>query len=289
MHGQTPDAPARFEVASVKVAQPQDDKTPAAFRGFGRESGGPGTTTPGQFTATAISLKNILLRDAYRLNEYQYVAPAWMDKEIYDVVAKVPPGITRDQFRVMLQNLLIERFKIELHHEQRDTTVYDMVIAKGGLKMKPSKFDDSVPFQAPGALHLEYDADGFPKIPDSSGPIGLGMGMKGQTVFLTNRGSIKQLIDNLSLNFKIPIEDKTGLPGNFAYMVHYQPASASASAAAGAAAGNSESALSAVMNTEVAPTMFEALPNQLGLKLEPRKGKIDVLVIDKAEKTPIEN
>src|SRR5580658_4177937 len=74
-----------FEVASVKVSTASQDSLPVAFRGFGRQSGGPGSTTPGQYTAVGISLKNILFRRAFPLNEYQYVAPSWMDKEIYDI------------------------------------------------------------------------------------------------------------------------------------------------------------------------------------------------------------
>src|ERR1700735_2115201 len=90
--GQSADVPAQFEVASVKVSTASQDSLPVQFRGFGRQTGGPGSTTPGQYAATGISLKNILFRRAFPLNEYQYVAPSWMDKEIYDITVKVPPG-----------------------------------------------------------------------------------------------------------------------------------------------------------------------------------------------------
>jgi uncharacterized protein (TIGR03435 family) len=81
-------------------------------------------------------------RYAFNLPDFQYVAPSWMDERI--IVAKVPPGTTREQFRVMFQNLLMERFKIVLH-EQRSTEVYDLTIDKGGLKMKPSPYGNDVP------------------------------------------------------------------------------------------------------------------------------------------------
>jgi len=272
----------QFEVASVKVSTASQDSLPIQFRGFGRQSGGPGSTTPGQYTATGISLKNILFRRAFPLNEYQYVAPSWMDKEVYDIAVKAPPGITQDQFSVMLQNLLIQRFKIELHHEQREHASYDMVLAKGGSRMKPSKFDETVPLDAgpgSGSLKLEHDADGFPSIPDAAGPMTLFTARNGQTVVVTNRFTVQQLIDYLALNLNIPIFDKTGLKGGFAYMLHYErPGIAAVSADAGA---------SPAMN--VTPTLFDALQSQLGLKLEPHKAMIDVLVIDKAEKKPIEN
>jgi uncharacterized protein (TIGR03435 family) len=239
-----------------------------------------------------ISLKNLLFRDAFNLVEYQYTALPWMEKEIYDVVAKVPPGATRDQFRVMLQNLLIERFKIELHHEQREMTSYDLVVAKGGLKMTSSKFDENAPPQpsagSGGSLHMEWDADGFPVIPASYGPMTLGMGVKGQLVWVTNRASIQQLIDMLSRNLKVPIADQTGLKGNFACLLHFTNGGPAASGG-GSAAVASDTPGAAALDLDVAPTVFTALPSQLGLRLEPHKRPIDVLVIDKAEKTPVDN
>jgi uncharacterized protein (TIGR03435 family) len=72
----------RFEVASVKISTAQPDSA--------RMAGGPGTTTPGQFTATGVTLKNLLFNRAYVLAAYQYAAPSWMDTARYDVAAKVP-------------------------------------------------------------------------------------------------------------------------------------------------------------------------------------------------------
>lgn len=148
--------------------------------------------------------------------------------------------------------------------------------------MKPSKFEESVPLDpgpGSGSLKLEHDADGFPSIPAAAGPMTLFTARNGQTVCLTNRFTVQQLIDNLALNLNIPIFDKTGLKGGFAYMLHYQrPGIAAVSADAGASAA-----------MDVAPPLFEALQSQLGLKLEQRKAMIDVMVIDKAERTPTEN
>jgi uncharacterized protein (TIGR03435 family) len=282
-----PGEPARFEVASIKVSTASDN-LPLALHGFGRISGGPGSTTPGQYTATGISLKNLLFRDALGLNDYQYSAPAWMEKETYDVTVKVPAGITREQFRRMMGNLLIERFKMELHHEQREAATYDLVVAKGGLKMKASKFAPDTPVGpgpgSGGSLHLERDAEGFPRIPEGSGPMSFGMGMNGQSVFVTNKFSVKQLIDHLALNLNFQITDKTGLTGDFAFMLHYTKEGPSL-----ARQGTAASEVAGAGDLEVAPTIFTALQSQLGLKLEAHKGPVDVLIIDKAEKTPIEN
>jgi uncharacterized protein (TIGR03435 family) len=186
---------AHFEVATIKVST---DDTPPPARGFGRVSGGPDTTSPGQFAAFGISLKNILLRDAFNLEEFQYVAPSWMSDHIYDVVAKVPPGTNRDQFRVMLQDLLIERFRIVLHHEQRTTEIYELTIGKGGLKMKPSPYNEQVPQVHPA---LKRDVDGLLMLPQDAGPATIfTIGNGGQVVWESTRGPFQQLVTMLSRN-----------------------------------------------------------------------------------------
>jgi uncharacterized protein (TIGR03435 family) len=218
-------------------------------------------------------LKNAL-QYAFGLPDFQYVAPSWMDERIFDIVVKIPAGTNREQFRLMLQNLLIERFKIVLHHEQRSTDVYDLTSAKGGIKMKPSPYGNDVPWAHPV---LKRDAENIPLLPEDAGPyswFGPFPASGGQVGALSTRGSIQDLVTNLSRNLKLPITDKTGLNGNFVYRLHYRPLDYPADAAA---------------QLGPAPDPFDALENQLGLKLEKRKGSIDVLVIDSAEKAPIEN
>jgi uncharacterized protein (TIGR03435 family) len=259
---------AHFEVASVK-----ESTTSLPGGGFGRYSGGPGTTQPGQFSVISVSLKNAL-QDAFNLPDFQYVAPSWMDERIFDIVAKLPPGTTREQFRVMLQNLLIERFRIMVHHEQRPTDVYDLTIAKGGLKIKPSPYGNDVPWVHPV---MKRDAENIPMLQEDAGPyssFGAFPASGGQVGALSTRGSIQDLVTNLSRNLKIPIIDKTGLSGNFVYRLHYRPLDDQADRAA---------------QFGPAPGPFDALENQLGFKLGKRKGSIDVLVIDNAEKVTIEN
>src|SRR5262249_536055 len=240
LSSQTPEPLTHFEAASVKVS--------TEARPSGSENGGPGTSSPGQFTASGRSLKNLLFRDALGLNDYQYSAPSWMEKGNYDVAAKVPGGITREQFRLMLQNLLIERFRIEMHHEQREVTMYDLVIAKGGAKIKPSRLDGRS--ANPPPLPIQADAEGFPYIPHESGPTSFGTGVRGQFVFVTNQGTLKQLVDLLSRNLKVPIDDKTGLVGNYAYRIHFLAPNAQ---------------LPPDGAPDPAPSLFEALQTQLGL------------------------
>src|SRR5450759_4338978 len=126
-----------FEVASIKPAEPQTT---------GRISvgmhGGPGTPDPGQITYTNVSLKNVLL-NAYGVKGYQINGPKWLDSERFDIVAKIPKGATKETFKLMLQNLLAERFKLTLHHETKELPMYALVVGKGGSKLKESVEDDA--------------------------------------------------------------------------------------------------------------------------------------------------
>ena len=130
---QTPGPKLVFEVASVRPAGPNPDiPIPQMFL----TKGGPGTPDPGQINYSNVPMRE-LLRQAYGFNQmYQLSAPAWMENARFDIVAKVPAGATRDDFKVMLQNLLAERFDLVVHHETRDLPGYEMTVAKGGLKVK---------------------------------------------------------------------------------------------------------------------------------------------------------
>src|SRR5271157_3691397 len=129
---QTAENSPTFEVASVKPAAPiVGNRIMVGMRG------GPGTPDPGQITYNNVTLKNVLT-NAYGVKSFQISGPSWLDSERYDIVAKLPRGATKEQFMVMLQNLLAERFKLTLHREKRDLPMYALVVGKNGPKMKES-------------------------------------------------------------------------------------------------------------------------------------------------------
>jgi uncharacterized protein (TIGR03435 family) len=286
--GQNADAPLTFEVASVKPSQ-------------GGRAGS--TSGPGQYAVTGFPLRAFIV-NAYNLKGYEYSGPAWMETEKYDIFAKVPPGTTKEQRAVMLQNLLVERFKIRLHHEQREGTVYDLVVAKGGPKLRPADADEKAdPVAQP---KWTFTPERFPVIPPGSRPWTVRTGLGGQMSLVTNKYSMLQLADSLSGELERPVYDKTGLTGDFAFLLHYLPIRAAtgipamqaagiaapapaAPARGGSAASASDAPGAADLDINVAPTLFSALQSQLGLKLEQRKALVDVVVIDSAEKVPIEN
>src|SRR5579862_9137335 len=128
--GQVSPAQAKFEVAAVKSVDPN-----SGAPGSNVMRGGPGTDDPERITLVSVTMKRLLMV-AYRVDENQISGPGWLDSQRYAIVAKVPAGSTREQLLVMLQNLLAERFHLALHHEMKDFPAYELVIAKGGLKLK---------------------------------------------------------------------------------------------------------------------------------------------------------
>src|SRR5438270_3029113 len=126
---QQPAARAEFEVVSVKPGDPADPSSS-------------GRTTPGGLEMRNTTLKN-LVRSAYRLNEYQLESgPKWMDSAKFNIDARLPAGVPRDQIPLMMQAMLADRFKLEFHRLTKTLPQYDLVIAKGGPKIEVASEDD---------------------------------------------------------------------------------------------------------------------------------------------------
>jgi uncharacterized protein (TIGR03435 family) len=244
---------AQFEVASVKPAAPD-------ARGM-RCTGGPGTSDPGSLTCENYSL-SFLVMMAYNLRSFQLTGPAWMATARYNVVARIPPGTDSRQFGLMQQTLLAKRFGLQAHFEKKDVTVYELTVAKGGPKLKES--------QEPAA--------GKPEAawrPPAGGPPVRTMAhvnLKGQ--------SIADLANFLSNQLGQPVTDATGLSGRYDYALSFlmEPGGR----AAGPVASNGP-------EPELGISLIDAVRDQLGLRLERKKGQADILVVDHAEKIPTEN
>ena len=298
---------ATFEVASVKPAEPQ-----SAGMIRIRMSGGPGTPDPGQLTYTNVSLKNILM-NAYAVKGYQLSGPKWLDSERFDVTAKIPMGATKEQFRLMLQNLLAERFKLALHHETKELPMYALVVGKGGPKLKESVDDDATaasgaappPLPPPpgsdgGPVRMKIGANGMPQLPPGMGKNGMMMmmmnGNGGPRMHLVGNGQpVSALLDMLANQLGRPVVDETGLKAKYDITLDFAPDRLEGPMGMmhppppehdGALGGGGPMASASDMG---GPTIFTALQEQLGLKLEQRKGPVDLLVIDRLEKVPTEN
>ena len=115
-----PDKSLTFEVASIKPAQqPKPDAQGRMF--MRRPSGGPGSEEiPGRISYPFVTLKNILMT-AYNVKNFQVSGPSWLDNERFDITATMPPDTTMEQFQIMLQNLLLDRFQMSSSPSRRGT------------------------------------------------------------------------------------------------------------------------------------------------------------------------
>ena len=98
-------------------------------------TGGPGTKDPGRINYSGVTLK-MLLKRAYDIGPEQISGPDWLDSERYDIMATVAAGTTPEQFRLMLQNLVAERFELRQHRETKTLAVYLLIVAKNGPKLE---------------------------------------------------------------------------------------------------------------------------------------------------------
>lgn len=287
---QTPSSPT-FEVASVKPAEPQE---------MGRmmigTRGGPGTPDPTHATFTNVSL-TMLINIAYGVRDYQVTAPGWMDSTRFDIVAKVPAGATKDDFKLMLQNLLAARFRLVVHKDSKEAPVYALLVGKNGSKLKESPKDapaeDPASAEpAPGRGQIgppPRDKNGFPILRGGRGNLML-MGPGGRLQSVGGHVTVSEFAANLSGLLGRPVIDETGLKGQFDYQLEFTTEGLALMRGLpqpppGAEGGRGP----AVEASEPGPSIFTALQDQLGLKLESRKGPMDMIVVDSCEKSPTEN
>jgi len=275
-----------FDAASVKMVD-------VMGRDPIRHGGGPGTSDPGRIHYSKLSM-TALLSQAYDVEVDRISGPAWMrdfmGPNLYIIDATMPANTTKEQLRLMLQNLLAERFHLGVHHETRDFPGYNLVVAKDGPKLKESKPDPN------GVL---------PDIPRGNGP-GIGtarLRLHGRPISALVRAlatAIPQALGGEGLeDYSMPrarVTDKTGLIGTYDFTLEYacegcrgmSAAMANLPVFAGRAHEDSPPA-SEPMGSGL-PTIFVAIEKQLGLKLEKTPGvPLDVIVVDRVDKVPTEN
>lgn len=283
---QTPDPKLVFEAASVKPTGPNP---PVPIPEFFLTKGGPGTPDPGQINYTNVPFRE-LLRLAYGFGQmYQLSAPPWMEKERFDIVAKVPAGATRDQFKAMLQNLLAERFDLVVHHETRDLPGYEMVVAKGGPKIKQSADAAAAPpTDGPPRLRMEKDRDGLNQL--APGSVGLAIiPIASGSRFTARQQPLSSLAQVLTNPLGKPVADKTGLTGKYDFNLTFVRDERTSANMVGNPGPSTAATNPADAANDGPPDLFTAIQDQLGLKLQQAKIPMDVVVVDRAEKTPKEN
>jgi uncharacterized protein (TIGR03435 family) len=235
--------------------------------------------TPDGFDATNITLQ-MLIREACGVEDNQILgAPNWLGSENYDIEAKVDSSVadelqklSGDQRKVaqqqMLQALLMDRVKLTLHHDTKQLPMYALVIAKNGPKLQEAKPGDTYTsgLKSPNGL-----------------PIGPGMMMMqlGGGQITAHGVPLADLVRQLTAQLGRAIMDKTGLTGKYDFTLKWTPDDGQSPLGGQPGPDNSPP-------PESWPSLFTALQEQLGLKLESQKGPVEVLVIDHVEK-PSEN
>ena len=263
-----------FEVASVKPSPPVP---PTGGVYFGPARGGPGTPDPVQITWTYARFRDLLM-SAYDVKTYQLVGPAWLDTERYDVAVKVPAGATKAQVNVMWQNLLAERFGVKVHHEPKEFQVEELVIARGGPKLKQTTWDPATPLP-PGPPQRK---DGELLSPGAVMTIFPGPNAKAHMV--AKAQPLSKLADMLGNDLRRPVLDQTGLTGFYDFILDYTIDLSGFPLPPGAPEPARDAGAS-----DPGPDLAAAVEKDLGLRLVPGRAKLDVVVVDKAEKVPTDN
>jgi uncharacterized protein (TIGR03435 family) len=253
-----------FEVASIKLHRP--------------ELGGGAKTQP--LPGARLRVENqpvrTLIEAAYKVRDFElFGGPGWIKSDRYDIDAKGegnPP--LPDVVGPMLQGLLEERFKLRVHREQRELPLYVMSAAKRGLTIQPSQQGSCIPYDP------NYKPTSGEKHPAICGNIGIGRNLiEGTSIRMAD------LTRSLALILSRPVLDETGFDKVFDVNLTFAP---NDSSIIQPGAQTDPTPPLAVNNDSAGPSLFTALQEQLGLKLESTKGPVEVLVIDHVEK-PSEN
>ena len=256
----------KFEVASVKPNKSGDGPTRIALQ--------PG----GRISAENMSLRN-LIRFAFQVQDFQLAGgPDWIEKERYDILGKaehdiVPgqPGTTGPG-QLMLRSLLAERFKLAIHQEKRELPAYALLLARSDGRLGPQLSSSSVDC---AKLAAERGRGGPPPpLPAADRPP---CGMRVSPGMIVGGGfPLSQLVTSLSQFVRRTVVDRTGLKGNFDIELKWTPDQMPSGTPPPGGPP-----LPAIDPN--GPSIFTALQEQLGLKLESTKDAIDVLVIDHIE------
>jgi uncharacterized protein (TIGR03435 family) len=245
-----------FEVSSIRLSGPK------SIRG---SEGGPDSKDPTRYTFGRADLE-ILIMIAYHVENFQVSSKLPLNRDEFDLAATIPTGATKAEFRIMLQNLLAERFQMKLHTESRDFPAFELVPAKGGIKVGTD-----------AAARMPPSSD-FPQLtPGKPGLIASNSinGGKMVTRIRAQQQPLSRLAEILRTAEPRPVVDRTGLKGNFDFVLQF------ASDLPNATADNAVPSDLPDLNT--------ALREQLGLQLIARNLPFEVLVVESFNRFPSEN
>src|SRR5262245_7885124 len=256
-----------FEVTSVKPNKSGDGRVMMGMQ--------PG----GRVTATNVPLR-MLVQQSYDVQPFQIVGgPNWIVSDRFDIVAKAPEGFTPDRMRPMMRALLAGRFKLKAHKETREMQSYELVLARSDGKLGPNL----TPSKTDCAAARGRRGGGPPPAPPQPGqPIECGM-MLGIGNLNAGGMSLAELARSLSGSVGRIVIDKTGLTGGYDFQLTYAPEGRGGGGPLGLPPGAPPVGVDVPAADPNRPSLFTALQEQLGLKLDSQKGPVEVLVIDSVE------
>ncbi len=226
---QSAGAAPRFEVASIKPNTSNDQNSSI------------------NLDRVEIFVRNSTLRSivqyAFSTRSYGLAAPDWLSSARFDITARFAADTSRAQCKAMMQQLLIERFKLEAHRETKGLQGYTITIARSGPKIRP--VEDT------GGRNTDT----------------------GEGRFKMEQVSMAQFAGQLTSRLGQPVDDATGLKGVFTFNLTYTP----------------DRRLDEKSAQDSGPSIFTAVQEQLGLKLEARKLPVEILLVDHCERVPTEN
>jgi uncharacterized protein (TIGR03435 family) len=253
---QAPNDPA-FDVAAIKPA--------ADTQAFSFSYVQPG----GRYIGQNMSLR-LLIKTAYGVHDSQIVSgPSWIDSDRWDINAKAEGfkdrASFRDTSRLMVRPLLADRFKLAIHHELRELPVYALVVARANGEFGPS-FRRNDGHDCAGPVPPIPPAEGAA---ETTGPMPCGAdGFNPRHLWARAMTLNYMLIGLARTSLDRVVVDHTGLTGKFDWEVQWAPDDLRVDAA----------------KRPDGPSIFQAFRDQLGLKLDPARDRVDVLVIDHAER-----
>ena len=232
---------------------------------------------PDSVNGSTVTL-NALVQVAYGLTGPGQIigGPEWTKADLYEVQGKISPAdlelmktmspadkaLRRSE---MLQTLLADRFQLKVHTAPKQVPVYDLVVAKGGVKMRDSATDSDT--------NLDKDKDGKPLS-------GIHFLKDTGVAQLYSMQAFALLLSSPSVGLDRPVHDKTGLTGTYNFTINWSVYTTRVRRDVNGAVLGSDP-------TDDAPSIFTAL-KELGLKLEPSTGEIETVVIDKVEKPTLD-
>ena len=257
-----PAARPTFEVASIKPASRQG---PRMLRPL-----------PNGLTGT-ITLRQLMER-AYQVQPFQISGgPDWINSERYTIDARAAGPAGHDQVSLMLQSLLEDRFQLKIHRESHDVPLFDLVLAKGGSKLPPPREGscrDADPQPEPDGGRMAPPSRGGPRLSRCGG---LDVMLESQGARMSGgKVPMREFVRILSGVLGRKVIDRTGLTGPFDITLDFVPDETTPLLPAPPPGAAPSDVLS--------PPILNALPEQLGLRLEAAKGPVEILVIDRVER-----